>query len=142
MRRFATISLAIFSVVLATAMIVRSNQKWEDNADQTMRTLTPDVLISRCGQPAVDIASDANRQMYYPIDGTVGLIFTFAAAASPNWTYSSSHLGVPKGKAVVAIEDDNVHESQSWAIIEMPCLEKPRENIEKTVFSAASKPER
>ena len=135
MRRLATISLAIFSVVLATAMIVRSNQKWQDNADHTMRALTPESLISRCGQPAADISSGASRQMYYPIDGSIGLIFTFAAGA-PNWTYSSSHLGIPKGKDVVPIED--VNESQSWAIIEMPCLEKPADRIEKSVLSAAS----
>jgi len=135
MRRFATISLAIFSVVLATAMIVRSNQKWEDNADHTMRALTPEALISHCGQPAADISSGTNRQMYYPIDGTIGLIFSFAAVA-PNWTYSSSHLGIPKGKDVVPIED--VNESQSWAIIEMPCLEKPTGSIEKHILSAAS----
>lgn len=122
MRRFATISLALVSAVLFTAMIVRSNQKWEDNADHTMRTLTPEVLVSRCGQPAADISSDASRQMYYPIDQSVGLIFTFLHPASnPNWAYESSHLGIPKGKEVVPIED--VHESQSWAIIQMPCLE-------------------
>ena len=123
MMRLATISLALLSGILATAMIVKSNQKWEDKADHTMRTLTPDALISHCGQPAADISSGTSRRMFYPIDKSVGLIFTFVHPSSdPNWAYSSSHLGVPKGRELVPIEDAN--ESQSWAIIELPCLAK------------------
>ena len=125
MRRSVTISLALLSGVLATAMVLKSNHDWENNADHMMRALTPDALIAHCGQPAADISSGASRQMFYPIDRSVGLIFTFLhTARAPKWTYESSHLGISKGKDVVHIED--VHESESWAIIEMPCLEGKR----------------
>jgi hypothetical protein len=126
MKRFTTIFLAVFSVVLAAAMIVRSKQEWEGNADGLMRTLTPDVLIRHCGQPAADTASGStigNRQMFYPTsrDGSMGLIFTFSRAPNdPRWTYLSFHLGAPKGKGLSEME--NVEESNDWAIIELPCL--------------------
>jgi hypothetical protein len=121
MKRFVTICFALLSGILATDMIVKSNQKWENNADHMMRTLTPDILISHCGQPAADISSGTNRQMFYPIHKSAGLIFTFLrTAGDTKWTYSSSHLGLPKGKELVQIEDAN--EPQSWAIIELPCL--------------------
>jgi hypothetical protein len=133
MRHFAAISLAVFCAVFAAAMIVKSNQKWEDNADNLMRTLTPDVLIAHCGQPATDIAwgsSNKNRQMFYPTsrDKSIGLIFTFLytpnTPSASNWTYLSSHLGTPNGKRFMEIE--NVKGSNSWAIIEFPCLEAKR----------------
>ena len=121
MKRFITIGIALLSGILATDMIVKSNQKWENDADHMMRTLTPDVLISHCGQPAADISSGTNRQMFYPIHKSVGLIFTFLrTAGETKWTYSSSNLGTPKGKELLPIEDAN--ESQSWAIIQLPCL--------------------
>jgi hypothetical protein len=125
MKRFIAISLTLFSGVLATAMIVKSNQTWENKADHMMRTLTPDVLISQCGQPAADRSSGTSRQMYYPIDKSVGLIFTFFHTAGElNWAYSSSHIGVPRGKELVPIEDADG--TPSWAIIQLPCLEKNR----------------
>ncbi len=121
MKHFLIISLALFSGILATAVIVRSNQKWQDKADYTMRTLTPEILISHCGQPATDISSGSSRRMFYPVGKSVGLIFTFTRTADPRWAYSSFHMGSVKGKELMPIED--VNESQNWAIIEMPCLE-------------------
>jgi hypothetical protein len=123
MKRFVTISLALFFGILATDMIVKSNQKWESNADHKMRTLTPDILISHCGQAAADISSGISRQMFYPIHKSSGLIFTFLrTTGEAKWNYASSQLGVPKGRELVQIED--AKEPQSWAIIELPCLGK------------------
>ncbi len=124
MKRFLIIFLVLLSGILATGVIVSSNQKWEDKADNTMKTLTPKILASRCGQPAADISSGSSRQMFYPVGKSVGLIFTFTRKSDPGWTYSSFHVGSPKGKELVPIE--NVEESQNWAIIEMPCLEGKR----------------
>ena len=124
MKRFAAIFLAVFCAALTATMIVKSEQKWDATADDLMRTLTPDVLITHCGQPATDIASASTRQMFYPTskDRSIGLIFTFLSTSShPDWTYLSFHLGTPKGKGLIQIED--VKESNSWAIIELPCLE-------------------
>jgi hypothetical protein len=123
MKRFITICFALVFGILATDMIVKSNQKWESNADRTVRTLTPDILVSHCGQPATDISSGTSRRMFYPIHKSAGLIFTFIRrSGEARWNYESSHLGVPKGKEFVQIE--NASEPQSWAIIELPCLGK------------------
>ena len=126
MRRFTAAVLTVLSVVLATGMIVKSNQRWEDNAEDLMKTLTPDALISRCGQPAADIASGStitNRQMFYPIskDRSIGLFFTFQRTlGTRSWNYSSFRLGTPKSKEPIEMED--IKASNSWAIIELPCL--------------------
>ena len=127
MKQFMTVFLAVFAVALTTAMIVKSNQKWDSNANDLMRTLTPDVLTANCGQPAADMASANNRRMFYPTskDKSIGLIFSFQhTPGEPGWTYLSSNLGSRKGKGLIQIED--VRESQSWALIELPCLDRNR----------------
>jgi hypothetical protein len=127
MKRFTTISLAVISAVLAAAMIVKSKQKWEDNADDFMKNLTSDVLIAHCGQPVADNVSektDVNRKMFYPTskDKTIGLMFTFhPASGKSKWAFSSFHVGTAKHKEFVEIED--VQGSNSWALIELPCLD-------------------
>jgi hypothetical protein len=126
MRRFTAVVLAVLSVVLATGMIVKSNQRWEGNAEDLMKTLTPDALISRCGQPAADIASGStitNRRMFYPIskDRSIGLVFSFhRTLGTLRWNYSSFRLGTSKGREPMEMED--IKGSNSWAIIELPCL--------------------
>ena len=130
MKRFTTICVAVFFAVLVATVIVKSNQEWDHNADDLMRTLTPDALISHCGPPAADIASGStisNRQMFYPTsrDKSIGMIFTFSRTSSePNWTYLSFHLGSHKDKRMLEME--NVKGSNSWAIIELPCLQPDR----------------
>ncbi len=127
MKRFITTILAVFTVALTTAMIVKSNQKWDSNANDLMRTLTPDVLTANCGQPSADIASGNNRRMFYPTskDESIGLIFSFQhESGNSSWTYLSSNLGTHKGKGLIQIED--VKESPSWAVIELPCLDQSR----------------
>ncbi len=130
MKRFAAMFIAVFFTVLTAAMIVKSNHRWEDNADNLMRNLTPDALITHCGQPSADIASGSaikNRRMFYATsrDNSIGLIFTFLRTSNnPNWTYQSFHLGATKGRGLSTMED--LEESNSWALIELPCLQANR----------------
>ncbi len=129
-RRFAAISFAVLSVIVAADMIVKSNQRSDGNAENLMRTLTPDVLVERCGQPNIDLApisKPANRQMYYAIsrDNSVGLIFSFLKSpGKPNWTYSSFHLGTRKGEGLAKM--DATGGSETWAIVQLPCLSPNR----------------
>lgn len=130
MKRFAAIFIAVFFTVLSATMIVKSNHRWEDDADNLMRNLTPDALVTHCGQPSTDIASGSairNRRMFYATsrDNSIGLIFTFLRTPNdPRWTYQSFHLGAAKGKGLSTMEDAEA--SNSWALIELPCLQAKR----------------
>jgi|WetSurMetagenome_2_1015567.scaffolds.fasta_scaffold587152_1 hypothetical protein len=123
MKRFSAIFLAILIAIFTAAMIVKSNQKWESNADNLVKDLTPDSLVTRCGLPAADIPGIGNRKMFYSMtrDRSAGLIFTFSQAPDrANWTYLSFCLGALKDKELVEIEDAKA--ANGWAIIELPCL--------------------
>jgi hypothetical protein len=123
MKRFSVISLAVLIAIFTVVMIVKSNQRCESNADDLMKDLTPAVLIAHCGQPAVDIPAIGSRKMFYSVtqDRSFGLIFAFSQTPGrPDWIYSSFRLGALKDKALLEIEDANG--PNSWAIIELPCL--------------------
>jgi len=129
-KRFAAISFAVLSVIVAATIIVKSNQRSDGDAEYLMKMLTPDVLVERCGQPTIDLAPSStptHRQMYYAVsrDNSIGLIFSFLKSPSkPNWTYSSFHLGTRKGKGFAKMDD--TEGSQTWAIVELPCLSPNR----------------
>ena len=130
MKRFTAIALAVFFAVFAVTMIVKSNQEWDNNADGLIKSLTPDALISRCGQPAADIVSGStinNRRMFYATsrDKSIGMIFSFHRTPhNPGWDYLSFHLGTQQGGGVLEME--NVMGSNSWAVIQLPCLQPAR----------------
>jgi hypothetical protein len=122
MKRVLTIFLAFLVAIFAATMIVKSNQKYESDAGDVINNLTPETLVSRCGQPAADFSKAETRRMYYPMtkDGSMGLIFSFSRLPGRNWTYSSFYLGAHKNKTLAEI--DTKEGANSWAIIELPCL--------------------
>ena len=130
MKRFFALSLAVLFVIHTSTMIVKSRQRWEDNAENLIRTLTPDALLASCGPAVRDVVSTTtinNRKMFYPIsnDKSIGMIFTFLPKSDgAGWYYSASHLGIAQGNELTETEDLNG--SHTWAIIELPCLQAKR----------------
>ena len=61
MRRFTTIFLAVLFFVVAAAMIVKSKQRWEDNAEELMRTAGSDtvhLIVRAIDVPVVGLVID------------------------------------------------------------------------------------
>lgn len=90
---------AIFGLFVVVTLVNRASQ-WAANSrerrhEQAVASVTPERLITRCGQPAEDVTNNAYpilmRTMTYPIGRNEGYVFEFSRTAEEksDWVFLS-----------------------------------------------------
>jgi hypothetical protein len=93
----------------------------EVRQERTVESLTPDGLISRCGQPAGDVTNDLypmiKRTLSYESSGKGGLVLEFSRTAEENsdWVFLSMSDG-----------NGATYGTPETQIAAMPCLKSGR----------------
>jgi hypothetical protein len=90
---------SIFGLMVLVTLVSRASQ-WAANSrerrhEQAVASVTPERLITRCGQPAEDVTKNAYpilmRTMTYPIGRNEGYVFEFSRTAEEksDWVFLS-----------------------------------------------------
>ena len=124
-------AIAAFLAINAPAWIQQSRREgWYAEDAETMRGLTPELLIQRCGKPQKDLIDrEVNTRFMYYKDRFV--VLTFSRDRDGPWTFLAMQHGEAStiNGAVFAdgglIKEDEGKDNRAFMEVAMlPCLER------------------
>ncbi len=140
---------AVFLGVIAAFLAIKA-PGWIGHAYQQAKyakafgittSLTPDIVIERCGKPDADVSSRLPdlRLIYFKSHqpGTAGVTLEFAPLEDGRWLFEDLYThGEPPRRLIgkegpyvpdgMPVQNEDIYKRAYWQILELPCLDSAK----------------